>query len=64
MDQMIAVAGDGLVVLFNGVAAIFAAVSGPAAWLVAICVASLTWLAVVEVDELDRQGRKPTVGRH
>ncbi len=64
MDIALTYAADGMVILFNGVISVLAAVAGPVAWLAAILIASLVWLATVEIDELDRMARKPTVGRH
>lgn len=56
--------GNGLVTLANGALTALTSIADPVI-LVGIAMAlSLLWLALVEVDELDRQGTKPEVGRH
>lgn len=53
---------NGLYTVINGVYSLVDAVLSPAAMLVALVAASLTWLALIELDEIDRQGRKPEIG--
>lgn len=56
--------GSGLITLFNGLVAMVGAVSSPITIAVVLCALALGWFAMLEVDELDRQGTKPEVGRH
>lgn len=56
--------GTGLVLMLNGA---LRALTALASWQVLLGVAaavSLTWLARLEVDHLDRVGSKPRVMRH
>lgn len=54
----------GLVTLANGALSAFAAAASPVTVAVALCALSLAWLAAIRLEELDRQGTKPTVARH
>lgn len=54
----------GLIAIFNGLWTLLAAVFSPLTITILVLIACGTWLAVIEVDELDRQARKPTVMRH
>jgi hypothetical protein len=56
--------GDGLITLVNGVYATFGALFTPVALFLTISAVCLTWLARLEIAELDRLGSKPEVGRH
>jgi hypothetical protein len=54
----------GLVTLLNGVRDAVNAVVHPVALAFIVCAVALAWLAMVEVDLLNRQGTKPRIGRH
>jgi len=55
---------NGFFTIFNGAWSTLHDLASPVAIAVVICAASLTWLAILECDELDRQGTKPVIGRH
>jgi hypothetical protein len=55
---------SGLITLLNGARAMALATLSPVAMAVIICAVSMAWLAMVEVELLNRQGTKPRVGRH
>lgn len=55
---------NGLVTLFNGLVGVLDAVASPWTFAIGAIAASLAWLAVIEIEELDRQAAKPEVGRH
>lgn len=54
---------NGLVTIFNGIQATLDGVLSPIPLIALVLVLSFTWLALIELDELDRQGRKPEIGR-
>lgn len=54
----------GFIALFNGLLDLLHALGSPLTLATVVSVASVLWLAGVEVEELDRQGVKPDVGRH
>lgn len=54
----------GLVTLLNGFRVAVTAVANPIVLAVVLCAVALLWLALVEIDLLDRQGTKPRIGRH
>lgn len=54
----------GLSTIANGVLSTFGALGSPVAIAVVLCGLSLSWLALVEIHELDRLGAKPSVGLH
>ena len=56
--------GSGLVTLVNGLLAVLGALGNPVSLALVAIGASLAWLALVRIEELDRQGTKPTVTRH
>lgn len=58
------VLGSGLITMFNGFVALLGTLASPMALAVVVVVASLVWLALIEIEELNRQGTKPDVGRH
>jgi hypothetical protein len=64
METSMAILGNGLITLVNG----FLSIGGRLASVEALCAVmaavALFWLALLEVDELNRQGTKPTIGRH
>lgn len=53
---------NGLVTLYNGARTTLDGVVSPVPLLVIVLAASFAWLALIELDELDRQGRKPEIG--
>lgn len=53
-----------LVTIANGVLAAIGAVMTLRTFLVLATIASLIWLALVEVEELDRRAYKPKIQRH
>ncbi len=55
---------SGLVVIVNGLLTMLGAIASPLTIAGVAGVAALVWLALIETDELNRQGVKPQVGRH
>lgn len=60
MDQIAA----GLVALFNGLLNALTTLVSPIVLAAMVLAAGLVWMALVEIDELNRQGTKPDVGLH
>lgn len=56
--------GAGLITLANGVLDMSGRVLSPVVFVFALLIVSLGWLCLIELDELDRQGSKPEIGRH
>lgn len=56
--------GNGLISLANGAWLAVDMIVSPVTLAIAALVTGLTWLALIECDELDRQGTKPEVGLH
>ena len=56
--------GSGLITLLNGFLAMLGAFASPMAIAAVLCAVGLAWFALLEIDELDRQGTKPEIGRH
>lgn len=54
----------GLVTLLNGVRYAVTGLASPVVIALVICGVALAWLALVEIDLLNRQGTKPRIGRH
>lgn len=54
----------GLVTVANGLIAVLGQVTSPFAVAVGLLAAAFSWLAVVELEDLDRQGTKPETPRH
>jgi hypothetical protein len=54
----------GIITIFNGIHAAFNHVLSPIALTICILGATMAWLAAVDVEELNRRGTKPRVGRH
>lgn len=55
---------SGLVILINGALNALGMLASPLTIAGALGVLSLVWLCLVEIDELDRMGTKPIIGRH
>lgn len=55
---------NGLVTLANGLMDLAGHLLSPIAFIGVFLVAGFSWLCLIELDELDRQGTKPEVGRH
>ena len=55
---------NGMYTLLNGLLTFLHDLASPVTIALVICAVSLAWLAVLECDELDRQGIKPVVGTH
>lgn len=53
-----------LVTLANGVMSLLSAAISPVLLGIVVGIACLAWLAGIEIEELDRAGTKPMVGRH
>lgn len=56
--------GNGLVTLANGAWVAVTSIASPITLAIIGMAVGLLWLALIETDELDRQGTKPEVGRH
>lgn len=54
---------NGIFTIINGSATLLNYALKPASLMLIICALSLMWLALIEVDEVDRQGTKPVIGR-
>jgi hypothetical protein len=57
------VLANGLFTVLNGVYTMLDAALGPAFIMSALVGLSFLWIALIELDELNRQGRKPEIGR-
>jgi hypothetical protein len=55
---------SGLITMANGLVDLALTVVHPLVFVAAALILSMTWLALIERDELDRLGTKPEVGRH
>jgi hypothetical protein len=55
---------DGFVTLLNGLRDALAGATNPVALAFIVCGVALAWLALVEIDLLNRAGTKPRIGRH
>lgn len=56
--------GNGLITLANGAWLAADTLVSPLTAVLLALGAGLSWLALIECDELDRQGTKPEVGLH
>lgn len=54
---------NGFVTVLNGLLTMLNGVLSPVAVMLLVTAASLLWISLVELDELDRQGTKPEIGR-
>lgn len=54
----------GFTVIANGLLTVARAVLSPVAALVLIMAAGLAWMAVIEIEELNRRSSKPTTPLH
>jgi hypothetical protein len=55
---------NGLLTIVNGLFDLTGRVISPLTLMGLIMVVSYIWLCLIELDEVDRQGTKPEVGRH
>lgn len=55
---------NSLITLANGGYNLLVSLANPLVWVSLAMAAGFGWLALVEVDEVNRQGAKPVVGRH
>jgi hypothetical protein len=56
--------GNSIVSLVNGLYSILNIIISPNVILAFILFVSLIWVFLIEIDELDRQGTRPEIGRH
>jgi hypothetical protein len=56
--------GSSFITLANGFVELLLGVAHPLVLIVVALGLSLTWLALIERDELDRLGTKPEIGQH
>lgn len=56
--------GTGLILMANGLLTMVGELASPVTVMGVILVVAAGWLATVEIEELDRMGTKPDVGRH
>lgn len=54
----------GLILIANGLLKMAGSLADPLTLIGVVAAVSLWWLAGIEVEELNRQGTKPQVGRH
>lgn len=54
----------GLTALVNGLIALAGVLVSPVVGSLVLGALACAWLATMEIEELDRQGTKPEVGRH
>lgn len=55
---------NGLVTMVNGALVAGSNAFNPIVIIGALMIAGLAWICLIELDEVDRQGSKPEVGRH
>ena len=56
--------GNGVITMANGALTILGMAASPVAIALVALAGGLAWMALIEVEELDRQGTKPEVGLH
>jgi len=54
---------NGLVTILNGLRALGGGLLTATALMTIVIAVSLAWIALIELDELNRQGTKPEIGR-
>lgn len=54
----------GLTTIANGALEVLGFMASPLVIAFVLCTISIGWLAAIRIEELDRQGTKPTVQRH
>lgn len=54
---------NGLITIVNGAYKFVEQVLSPISLVILVIAGSLIWLALIEIDELNRQGTKPEIGR-
>ena len=55
---------NSLITLTNGAFDFITRLFSPVSVILILLVISLAWMALLEMDEMNRQGTKPEVGRH
>jgi hypothetical protein len=55
---------NSLITLTNGAFDFITRLFSPVSIILILLVISLSWMALLEMDEMNRQGTKPDVGRH
>lgn len=55
---------NSLITLLNGAFDFITRLFSPVSIIIILLIASLVWMALLEMDEMNRQGTKPEVGRH
>jgi hypothetical protein len=55
---------NSLITLTNGAFDFITRLFSPVSIILILLVISLAWMALLEMDEMNRQGTKPEVGRH
>lgn len=55
---------DGLIALLNGLLTLLGHVLNLTTGAAIVLAVGLGWLALLEIDRLNRQGTKPVIGRH
>ena len=56
--------GAGLITMANGLFDLLISIANPLVLVVVAMALSMSWLALIERDELDRLGSKPEIGQH
>jgi hypothetical protein len=56
--------GNGLITMANGFIAMVSGLASIESLCILLLLASLGWMAQLEVDEFNRQGTKPQIRRH
>lgn len=61
--DLISALTNGVITVLNGLWSILDLIFSPLTIVILALAASFAWLALLERDELDRQGTKPDIGR-
>lgn len=54
---------NGLITVFNGLQTLLAGLLTPIVMMSIIIGGAFVWIALIELDEINRQGTKPEIGR-
>jgi len=55
---------NGLITIANGAVVSISNAMSPITVIAVLMLVGLSWICLIELDEVDRQGSKPEVGRH